>query len=140
MKVPLPGGVREVSWAQQANFVVAEWLPGKIHCAVVWVSTGTGRCWQNLGRPVSDRIAYVVDTFPLNAGSGAVRQILALERQGFVMVPLALHRDRTRAVPEASRRLAEHVIYLPPVLSLRCAASQLQWLLAGPAPDLGPRL
>ena len=103
------------------NLAVVERLSGKVRCAVVCVSAGTGRCWQNLARPVSDRIAYVVDTFPSPVESDAVRQIAAREQQGFVIVPLALHRDRTRAVPEASRRLAERVTYAPLTFS-RCAA------------------
>jgi len=86
-----------------------------------------------LGRPVSDRIVYVVDSFPLNAGSEAVRQILALERQGFVIVPLALHRDRTGAVPEAGRWRVERVIYPPLVFSLRCTVSQVVALLRYPS-------
>ncbi len=86
-----------------------------------------------MARPVSDRIAYVVDTFPSPAESGAVRQIPALERQGFVIVPLALHRDRTKAVSEASRRLAERVTCAPPTFSLRCAVSQLIALLRYPS-------
>jgi len=86
-----------------------------------------------LARPVADRIAYVIDSFPSHAASKAGRQILALERQGFVVIPLALHRHGTKAVSETSRWLAERVIYPPPVLSLRCAVSQLVALLRYPS-------
>jgi len=86
-----------------------------------------------LARPVSERIAYVVDTFPLTTESGTVRQIPVLERQGFVIVPLALHRDRIKAVPEARRQLAERVTYAPPTFSLCCAVSQLAALLRYPS-------
>ncbi len=62
-----------------------------------------------------------------------MRQIPALERQGFVVVPLALHRDRTRAVPEPISRFDERVIYAPPTFSLGCAVSQLVALLRHPS-------
>jgi len=62
-----------------------------------------------------------------------MRQIPALERQGFVVVPLALHRDRTRAVPKPISQLDERVTYAPTVLSLRCAVSQIIAFLRYPS-------
>ncbi len=61
-----------------------------------------------------------------------MRQISALERQGFVIVPLALHRDCARVIPEIEGQFGERVIYAPPTFLLRCALSQLVALLCYP--------
>jgi len=50
-----------------------------------------------------------------------------------LIVPLALRRDRTRAVSEANGWLAERVTYAPPTFSLRCAVSQFIALLRYPS-------
>ncbi len=85
-----------------------------------------------MGRPVSARIAYVLSRFPSVSETFILREILALERQGLSIVPLALRKKRQTVVHDAAKPYAERAIYAPPVLSLRCAVIQLITLLQYP--------
>ena len=77
-------------------------------------------------------IAYVLGHFPSVSETFILREILALERKGFVILPLALSRERPKVVHQAAKQHSERAIYAPPVLSLRCAISQLIALLQYP--------
>ncbi len=85
-----------------------------------------------MSRLVRAPIAYVLDQFPSVSETFILREILALERQGFSIVPLALRKRRQTVVHEAAKSHAEQAIYAPRVLSLRCAVIQLIALLQYP--------
>jgi glycosyltransferase involved in cell wall biosynthesis len=74
----------------------------------------------------------VLGHFPSVSETFILREILALERQGFSIVPLVLWKRRQKVVHEAAKQHAGQAIYAPPVLSLRCAVIQLIALLQYP--------
>jgi len=85
-----------------------------------------------LGRLARAPIAYVLGQFPSVSETFILQEILALERQGFAILPLALSRERPKVVHQAAQQHSERAIWAPPVLSLRCAVSQLIALLQYP--------
>ncbi len=85
-----------------------------------------------MDRPVSERIAYVLGEFPSVTETFILREMVALEQQGVVIVPLALHKPEHKVVHESAKPLAERTVYPPRPLSLRAAITQLVALLQYP--------
>ncbi len=83
-------------------------------------------------RAAAERIAYVLSEFPSVTETFILREMVALERQGFVIVPLALDRPEHEVVPDGVRQLAQHTLYAPRPLSLRAAIVQLLAIIQYP--------
>jgi len=84
-----------------------------------------------LSRPVSEQIGYLLESLPRSEGAFVTQEIAALQRHGFVIVPLVLRRRRPDAGPSGAGYW-QHAIQAPAAFSLRCALSQVGALLRSP--------
>ncbi len=85
-----------------------------------------------MDRAGSERVAYVLAEFPSVTETFILREMLALERRGFVIIPLALRKPVGEVIHEGARAFAQRTIYAPRPLSVRAAIVQLLALLQYP--------
>lgn len=78
------------------------------------------------------RLAYVLGQFPSVSETFILREIRALEKLGFRITPLSMHRPDTRVVHEAARPLAQRTVYRPHPLSLPSILAVLAAPFHGP--------
>ena len=81
----------------------------------------------------SGGIGYVLGEFPSVSETFILREMLALQEQGFEILPLATERPSSEVVHEEARELAERAVYRPPPFAWRSLVSQLGAFVRFPA-------